>query len=105
MKLVLAVVHNEDAKVLIDALLKRQHRATWLHSSGGFLKQSNATVLVGVEGQKLAGKQGTSVAGKAEPETASGKALVMPLGVSLDARTNTVVLSGTEAAGGGPDQF
>jgi uncharacterized protein YaaQ len=48
-KLVVAVVHNEDARVLIDALLAREHRATWLHSSGGFLKQSNATILVGVE--------------------------------------------------------
>jgi uncharacterized protein YaaQ len=48
-KLVLAVVHNEDARVLIDALLAREYRATWLHSSGGFLKQSNATILVGVE--------------------------------------------------------
>ena len=48
-KLVVAVVHNEDAKALIDALLKSEYRATWLHSSGGFLKQANATVLVGAE--------------------------------------------------------
>jgi uncharacterized protein YaaQ len=52
-KLVVAVVHNEDAKVLIDALLARQFRATWLHSSGGFLKQSNATILLGVEDAKV----------------------------------------------------
>jgi uncharacterized protein YaaQ len=45
-KLVIAVVHNEDARVLIDALLAHEYRATWLHSSGGFLKQSNATILV-----------------------------------------------------------
>ncbi len=49
MKLVLAIVHNEDAGALVDALLAKDHRATRLHSSGGFLKQSNATVLVGVE--------------------------------------------------------
>ena len=49
MKLVVAIVHNEDARGLIDALLAHEHRATWLHSSGGFLKQSNATVLVGCE--------------------------------------------------------
>ena len=54
-KLMVAVVHNEDAKVLIDALLAHEHRATWLHSSGGFLKQSNATVLVGVEDDKVEG--------------------------------------------------
>lgn len=52
MKLVVAIVHNEDAGVLVDALLEREYRATRLHSSGGFLKQSNATVMVGVdEGQ------------------------------------------------------
>jgi uncharacterized protein YaaQ len=52
-KLVIAVVHNEDARVLIDALLAHEYRATWLHSSGGFLKQSNATILVGVDDAKV----------------------------------------------------
>ena len=33
----------------VEALLEREYRATRLHSSGGFLRQSNATVLVGVE--------------------------------------------------------
>jgi uncharacterized protein YaaQ len=49
MKLIVAVVHNEDAGALVDALLEKEYRATRLHSSGGFLKQSNATILVGVE--------------------------------------------------------
>jgi len=49
MKLIVAVVHNEDAGVLVDALLEREFRATRLHSSGGFLKQSNATIFVGVD--------------------------------------------------------
>ena len=49
MKLIVAIVHNEDAGVLVDALLDKEFRATRLHSSGGFLKQSNATILVGVE--------------------------------------------------------
>ena len=53
MKLIVAVVHNEDARVLIDALLAHQYRATWLHSSGGFLKQSNATILLGVDEAKV----------------------------------------------------
>jgi uncharacterized protein YaaQ len=52
-KLVIAVVHNEDARVMIDALLAHEYRATWLHSSGGFLKQSNATILVGVDDAKV----------------------------------------------------
>ncbi len=49
MKLVVAIVHNEDAGALVDALLEREFRATRLHSSGGFLRQSNATVMIGVE--------------------------------------------------------
>ena len=53
MKLVIAVVHNEDARVLIDALLAHEYRATWLHSSGGFLKQANATILLGVADDKV----------------------------------------------------
>ncbi len=49
MKLVVAIVHSEDAGVLVDALLARDFRATRLQSSGGFLKQSNATIVVGVD--------------------------------------------------------
>ena len=53
MKLVVAIVHNEDARALVDALLAREFRATRLHSSGGFLKQSNATVILGVEDDEV----------------------------------------------------
>jgi uncharacterized protein YaaQ len=48
MKLVTAIVHNEDAAALVDALLEKEYRATRVNSSGGFLKQGNATILVGV---------------------------------------------------------
>ena len=49
MKLVVAIIHNEDAGALVDGLLEKEYRATRLHSSGGFLKQSNATIVLGVE--------------------------------------------------------
>ena len=48
------------------------------------------------QGQKLAGAAKSSVAGRAEPDSVSGKALVHPLNVSADVRTNTLVLSGLE---------
>jgi uncharacterized protein YaaQ len=48
-KLVVAIVRNEDAGALVDALLEKEFRATRLHSSGGFLKQSNVTIILGVE--------------------------------------------------------
>jgi uncharacterized protein YaaQ len=52
-KLVVAIVHAEDASSLVDALLEGEYRATRLHSSGGFLKQSNATIIVGVEDEQV----------------------------------------------------
>ena len=53
MKLVVAIVHHEDAGALVDALLDREFRATRLASSGGFLKQSNVTVILGVEDESV----------------------------------------------------
>jgi uncharacterized protein YaaQ len=52
-KLVVAIVHHEDAGPLVDMLLDREYRATRLHSSGGFLKQSNATIMVGVDDDQV----------------------------------------------------
>jgi uncharacterized protein YaaQ len=48
MKLVVAIVHNEDADNLIDALSAAHYGATRLASTGGFLRQGNTTVIVGV---------------------------------------------------------
>jgi len=48
-KLVIAIVHSEDASTLVDALTDKDYRVTRLRSSGGFLKQENATVMLGVE--------------------------------------------------------
>ncbi|NQU76129.1 MAG: hypothetical protein HQ546_07450, partial [Planctomycetes bacterium] len=44
--------------------------------------------------QTLSGKSGGPVAGRAEPTDTQGKALVGPLNVSADLRTNSLVLSG-----------
>jgi uncharacterized protein YaaQ len=52
-KLVVAIVHGEDAGPLVDALVKHEFRATRLHSSGGFLKQTNATIMLGVEDDRV----------------------------------------------------
>jgi len=52
-KLLFAIVHHEDAGSLVDALLDQEFRATRLQSSGGFLKQSNATIMLAVEDEKV----------------------------------------------------
>jgi len=48
-KLLLAIVQREDASGLIDRLTEAGFRATRINTAGGFLKESNATVLLGVE--------------------------------------------------------
>ena len=53
MKLVIAIIHSEDATSLVDALTDKEYRVTRLHSSGGFLKQANATVMLGVEEEQV----------------------------------------------------
>ncbi len=53
MKLVIAIVHSEDADALVDALTEKEHRVTRLLSQGGFLKQTNASIVVGVEEAQL----------------------------------------------------
>ncbi|GBD19101.1 hypothetical protein HRbin27_01604 [bacterium HR27] len=53
MKLVIAVVQNEDADAIVEALLERQFRATRLASTGGFLRRGNTTLLIGVEDHEV----------------------------------------------------
>ena len=49
MKLVVSIIHSDDAPQLIEALTQRGHRATVISTTGGFLREGNATVLIGTE--------------------------------------------------------
>lgn len=53
MKLIVAVVQNEDADSVIDALLENDFRATRLASTGGFLRRGNTTVMIGVQDHQI----------------------------------------------------
>ena len=53
MKLVIAIVQNEDNQKLNNALVKEGFRSTRLATSGGFLRTGNTTVMIGVEESKL----------------------------------------------------
>lgn len=53
MQLVLAIVHSDDAPGLVDSLTKRSFRSTRINTAGGFLKESNATILLGVENEQV----------------------------------------------------
>jgi uncharacterized protein YaaQ len=53
MKLIVAVVQDQDAPRLLEKLLVGGYRATRLASTGGFLRQGNTTLLVGAEDEKV----------------------------------------------------
>ncbi len=53
MKLVFAIVRNEDEKPLIRALVEKEFSVTRISSSGGFLRSGNATLMIGVEDERL----------------------------------------------------
>lgn len=49
MKLVIAIVSNDDAHALSNALNKKNFSVTRLSTTGGFLKIGNTTLLIGIE--------------------------------------------------------
>jgi uncharacterized protein YaaQ len=53
MKLVICIVSNEDARPLINSLMRRGHRATMVSTTGGFLREGNATIFIGTEDKTL----------------------------------------------------
>lgn len=53
MKLLIAIVQDEDAGKLMTALMNEGIGVTKLATTGGFLKAGNTTLLTGVEIEKL----------------------------------------------------
>ena len=49
MKLILAVVQGEDVDALMRALTEAKFRLTVVDSVGGFLRERNATILIGCD--------------------------------------------------------
>ncbi len=49
MKLVIAVVQDTDAESIMEALAEKGYRATQITSAGGFLREVNVTLFIGVE--------------------------------------------------------
>ncbi len=53
MKLIIAIVNNEDAKVVTPKLMEEGFSATTLNTTGGFLRAGNTTLLVATEEEKV----------------------------------------------------
>ncbi|HZH94125.1 MAG TPA: cyclic-di-AMP receptor [Tissierellaceae bacterium] len=53
MKLIVAIVQDQDAQNVINELTEKEFRVTKLASTGGFLKAGNTTLLSGVENDQV----------------------------------------------------
>ena len=53
MKLVYAIVQNDDSKRLLRELTNHRISVTRISSTGGFLHNGNSTLMIGVEADRL----------------------------------------------------
>lgn len=53
MKLIIAVVQDEDAHKLISTLMNEGYGVTKLATTGGFLRAGNTTLMIGVDNTKV----------------------------------------------------
>lgn len=54
MKLAVCVVHNRDRNRLTDELVKAGFKFTIMGSTGGFLREGNTTLFIGVDNGEIA---------------------------------------------------
>jgi uncharacterized protein YaaQ len=53
MKLIVAIVQSDDAGALSDALREANYQSTLISSTGGFLREGNSTIFMGVEDSQV----------------------------------------------------
>lgn len=53
MKLVLAIMSNDDSPAVSSALTKENYQVTRLATTGGFLRSGNTTLIVGTDDDKV----------------------------------------------------
>lgn len=53
LKMIIAIVQDQDTPGLIEDLTDNDFRVTRLSSTGGFLKAGNSTLLIGVEEEEM----------------------------------------------------
>jgi uncharacterized protein YaaQ len=53
MKLAVCIVHNRDKSPVTEQLVKNGFKFTVIGSTGGFLREGNTTILIGIEEAEL----------------------------------------------------
>ncbi len=82
MKLIIAIIQEDDAVQVSQALLDAGYRVTKIASSGGFLRKGSATILIGVEDERVEDALRIireHCAAPAEPAIKRGTVFVIPV--------------------------
>lgn len=53
MKLIIAIVSNDDSSSVISALTSEKYQVTKLATTGGFLRAGNTTLIIGTDDEKV----------------------------------------------------
>lgn len=99
MKLIVAVVQDKDAGKLLERLTENNYQVTKLASTGGFLREGNTTLIIGVEDAEV-----ESVLGHIQKVCHSRQQLVSPLS-SLAGPADSYVPYPVEVTVGGATVF
>jgi uncharacterized protein YaaQ len=55
MKLIIAILRNQDTETVVQALITKGYRVTRIASTGGFIKRGSSTIMVGVDESQIDG--------------------------------------------------
>ena len=75
MKLVIAIVQDEDTPALTDALVAAEHRFTKVSTTGSFLRTGNTSLLIGVEDDQVQAGAGDLATHMPPPDPGCGAVL------------------------------
>jgi uncharacterized protein YaaQ len=53
MKMIIAIIRDDDNEAVTQALIAADFRVTRIASSGGFLRRGNSTLMIGVNDEKV----------------------------------------------------
>lgn len=99
MKLVLAIVQDQDSQRLANKFIDANVRATKLSTTGGFLKSGNTTFIVGIEDERVDDVL------KLIKETCEAREQYLTAPVNLDASIDTYMTRPIEVQVGGATVF
>ncbi len=99
MKLVIAMIQDQDANKLLGILSENGYSATKLASTGGFLRQGNTTLLIGVDDERV-----QELMDLIKETSKSRKQLVTPL-ASVGRSLNNYMTEPVEVTVGGATVF